>query len=265
MSLDVSQSETDRLRQDVAQLGPWFHNLHLPDGSQTCPNHQFGDFPAVKWNAIARAIPADLHGWKCLDIGCNAGFYTLQLASRGAHVVAIDSDDHYLRQARWAAQRFGVEEQIIFRKMQIYDLARERDSFDLVLFLGVFYHLRYPLLGLDLVCQRVRQLMLFQTLTMPGDEVFEETWNRGFSQRDLLQEPGWPKMAFFEHGFSGDPTNWWAPNHAACQAMLRSAGMRVISQPAHEFFLCEPDFERPACITSWNSNEYQAATGAQSP
>jgi tRNA (mo5U34)-methyltransferase len=61
------------------------------------------DFPAFKWREVAAAIPADLTGWSCLDIGCNAAFYTFELAKRGAAVLGIDLDERYPRQARWAA------------------------------------------------------------------------------------------------------------------------------------------------------------------
>src|SRR5690348_12631725 len=71
---------------EIAALGPWFHNLHLPDGSETAPHHRLGNFPAFKWAEIAPHIPSDLTGWRVLDIGCNAGFYSFELAKRGAHV-----------------------------------------------------------------------------------------------------------------------------------------------------------------------------------
>jgi tRNA (mo5U34)-methyltransferase len=248
-------------REQIAALGPWFHNLHLPDGSQTFPDHWLGDFPSIKFQQIARSIPRDLSGWSCLDIGCNAGFYSFALAERGARVLGIDSDERYLRQARWAAGQYGLADQVRFERMQVYDLAHRDEQFDLVLFLGVLYHLRYPMLGLDIVCEKARRLMLFQTLSMPGEEVMQRTWDRGFDDRDLLREAGWPKMAFFEHGFAGDPTNWWAPNGAGCEAMLRAAGMRILDRPAHEFYLCEPNPQRPACVQTWNAREFLAATG----
>src|SRR5205085_2445302 len=116
-------------------------------------------------------------------------------------------------------------------------------------------------LGLDIVTQRVSRLMLFQTLTTGCDDVFEQTYNRNFSDRALLESRGWPKMAFLEHGFSADPTNWWVPNHAACEAMLRSAGMRILSRPAHEFYLCQPDPSRPSCVATWNKAELLSASG----
>src|SRR5690606_7653325 len=86
-----------------SRLGPWFHNLHLPDGRQTAPGHPFGDFPAVKWRQVEPCIPRNLRGWRALDVGCNAGFYSFELARRGAEVTAIDVDRRYLQQARWAA------------------------------------------------------------------------------------------------------------------------------------------------------------------
>jgi tRNA (mo5U34)-methyltransferase len=256
-----SQRLSTTPQADIESLAPWFHNLHLPDGRQTCPDHWLGDFPSFKWQQLAPHLPKDLSGWSCLDIGCNAGFYSFELAKRGAQVLGIDLDDRYLRQARWAAGQFALADRVRFERMQVYDLVRLDQRFDLVLFMGVLYHLRYPMLGLDIVCQKVKRLMVFQTLTMLGQDVFEETYDRGFDDRELLNKTGWPKMAFLEHHFAGDPTNWWAPNHAAVEAMLRSAGMKVTGRPGHEIYLCEPDALRPACVSTWNAAELRSATG----
>ena len=68
---------TDEIRDRVAALGPWFHNLDL-NGVKTAPDHFLGDYPAVKWRHFADAISADLSGKSVLDIGCNAGFYSLK-------------------------------------------------------------------------------------------------------------------------------------------------------------------------------------------
>jgi tRNA (mo5U34)-methyltransferase len=125
--------------------------------------------------------------------------------------------------------------------MGAYEVATLDESFDLVWFMGVFYHLRYPLLALDLLARRTRRLMVFQTLTMPGKAVYPETADHPIEEREPLLDPGWPKMAFIEHRFSGDPTNWWVPNHAGVEAMLRSSGLRTVSSPADEIYLCEPD------------------------
>jgi tRNA (mo5U34)-methyltransferase len=247
---------------EIDALGPWFHNLHLPDGAQTAPEHPLGDFPRFKWDEIAPHLPADLTGWSALDIGCNAGFYTLELARRGAHVVGIDVEPLFLKQAEWAAAEFSVQHQVELRRQQIYDLARSRERFDLVLFMGVFYHLRYPLLALDIVAERVSRLMVFQTLTMPGTDVASDTIvDRDIHDREAFTLPGWPKMAFIEHEFSGDPTNWWVPNHAGVEAMLRSSGLSVIARPGHEIYLCEPSERADVWPRTRGRAELLSATG----
>jgi tRNA (mo5U34)-methyltransferase len=257
-----TQAPSNGRQQKIAELGPWFHNLHLPDGTQTAPNHFLGDFPSFKWREVASHLPKDLRGWHALDIGCNAGFYTFELARRGAAVTGIDVNPHYLNQARWAAKEFQLEDRVTFRQMQVYDLVHREETYDLVLFMGVFYHLRYPLLGLDIVARRVERLLMFQSMAMPGKEVCQDTFDRDIMDRAALQEAGWPKMAFIEHRFSGDPTNWWVPNHAGIEAMLRSSGLRVIGYPGHEIYLCEPDPDHPSCVSTWNADELRAAERA---
>jgi tRNA (mo5U34)-methyltransferase len=257
----VSAPSKER-EQEIAALGPWFHNLHLPDGAQTAPSHALGDFPAFKWRELAPHLPGDLTGWHALDIGCNAGFYSFELASRGASVTGIDVEPLFLAQARWAAREFGLDHAVQFTHMQVYDLAHHDDSYDLVLFMGVFYHLRYPLLGLDIVAEKVKRLLVFQTLTMPGEEVFADTaQDRDIMDREVFETPGWPKMAFIEHKFAGDPTNWWAPNHAGVEALLRSSGLRVIARPGHEMYLCEPNCDQPGWVRTHGVAELRSATG----
>jgi len=244
------------------EFAPWFHNLHLPDGTQTAPNHPLGDFPAFKWRDLAHHLPTDLSGWSALDIGCNAGFYSLELARRGAQVVALDKDPHFLRQARWAVEQFDFGSRIEVREGQVYDLARWSERFDLILFMGVFYHLRYPLLALDLVAERVKRLLVFQTLTMPDEDLIEAPPDIDLDDRQRLLAPGWPKMAFIEKKLAGDPTNWWAANHAGVEAMLRSAGLQVLAYPTHEMYLCQPqDATHGRCVRDWDEEETLAATG----
>jgi tRNA (mo5U34)-methyltransferase len=227
-----------QLRATIDALGPWFHNVHLPDGTQTAPGHRFGDFPAFKWRKLEASVPADLHGWSVLDIGCNAGFYSVELARRGATVLGIDVEPLYLRQARWVAQQCELQDRLHFMHADVYDLVWQRRQFDLVWFAGVFYHLRYPLLALDLVRRVTARLMMFQTMTMPGDAAAQVPDDLPLEQRAAMLEESWPKMAFIERSVAGDATNWWAPNHACVESMLHSAGFQILSRPEHEFYLC---------------------------
>ena len=223
----------------IEALSPWFHNLHLPGGVRTAPDHPLGDFPSFKWAQISAHLPADLTGSRVLDVGCNAGFYAFALAERGASVLAIDKDEHYLRQARWARQQLGLERRVELRRMDVYDLAVLHERFDIVLFLGVLYHLRYPLLGLDLVARCTADVLVLQTMTMPGGDPHGATVDdMTLDERDRLRDPDWPAMAFVEHRLEGDETNWWAPSAGAVEAMVRAAGLCVAARPGHELWIC---------------------------
>jgi len=235
-----TSSEPDSpLAQQISELGEWFHNIDL-HGIQTAPNHFLGDFPNVKWRHIGPAIPADLSGATVLDVGCNGGFYSLQMKQRGAsRVLGIDICDRYLEQARLAARTLELE--IEFEKCSVYEVDRISGKFDYVLFMGVFYHLRYPLYALDKLVTKVAGKMVFQTMLRGSDEVKEWEPDYDFWRQDIFSDPSWPRMHFIEQSYSRDQTNWWVPNRAAAEAMLRSAGLEIESHPEEETWICRPD------------------------
>jgi tRNA (mo5U34)-methyltransferase len=251
----------EKLKAKIESLKPWFHNLHLPSGVQTAPGHSYGDFPKFKWEQIKKTIPRNLEGWSALDIGCNAGFYSFELAKRGANVLGIDLDPHYLKQAQWASKEMGLSDKVKFKQMQVYDLAKLNRKFDLIIFMGVFYHLRYPMLALDIVAQKVNKLMVFQTLTMPGEEVYETPDDLDMFDRKKMLKKGWPTMSFIENSLAADPTNWFAPNHSCILAMLRTCGLKVINSPGHEIYIAKPDPQLTSVATGWNHSEYLSAIG----
>lgn len=221
----------------VAALGPWFHNMCL-GGVWTAPDHFLGDYPRIKFARYADALPSDLSGLTALDIGCNGGFFSLEMKRRGAaRVLGIDFDQDYLAQARFAAEVEGLD--IEFRKLSVYDIATLAERFDIVFFIGVFYHLRHPLLALDLVHEHVvRDLLVFQTLQRGSQAVAQVSGDYLFSETRPFEEAGYPRLHFVEHRYSHDQTNWWLPNRACTEAMLRSAGFEIISRPEEETYLC---------------------------
>ena len=227
----------EQIRARVAELGDWFHNMDLK-GVRTAPNHFLYDYPANKFARFEHAVPADLTGKSVLDIGCNAGFYSIEMKQRGAaRVVGIDFDERYLEQARFAAEVKGQD--IEFRKLSVYDLAALKERFDLVIFMGVLYHLRHPLLALDLIHEHVADdLLLFQSMQRGSAEVYPVAADYDFNEQAHFDEPGYPKLHFIEHRYAHDPTNWWAPNAACSAAMLRSAGFEIVEHPEEEVFLC---------------------------
>jgi len=225
------------LEHRIRELGDWFHNLEL-GGVKTAPHHFLGDYPRVKWQRFAHAIPSDLRGRTVLDIGCNGGFYSLEMKRRGAdRVLGVDFDPRYLAQARLAAEVHGLD--IEFRQLSVYDVAQLGEKFDVVIFMGVLYHLRHPLLALDLIHEHVsRDLFIFQSMQRGSEEAGPVESDYSFSNTEVFERADFPKMFFIEHRYTGDPTNWWIPNRACVEAMLRSSGFEILEHPEAEVFVC---------------------------
>jgi tRNA (mo5U34)-methyltransferase len=231
------------IERRVQELGQWFHNMDLK-GVKTAPQHFLGDYPSTKWRSFRDAIPEDLTGKSVLDIGCNAGFYSIEMKRRGAaRVVGIDSDDVYLNQAKFAAEI--SETDIEFRKMNVYEVPQLKERFDIVIFMGVLYHLRHPLLALDLLHDHVTQdLLIFQSMQRGSKEVSEVKEDYLFWETEIFDKQDFPKMYFIERSYSGDCTNWWVPNRACVEAMLRSSGFDIIEHPEDEVYICRRRAER---------------------
>ena len=227
------------LEQRIAELGEWFHNLNLR-GVPTAPHHFLGDFPAIKWEHIRRALPQDLTGATVLDIGCNGGFYSIQMKQRAAdRVLGIDVDDRYLNQARFAAETLDLE--IEFEKRSVYEVEEIAGQFDYVLFMGLFYHLRYPLFALDKVIKKVAGKLVFQTMVRGVERIRRWENDYPFWNEEIFREPDFPAMYFIEQSYSNDPTNWWIPNVAGVEGMLRSSGLKILERPESETWICAPE------------------------
>jgi tRNA (mo5U34)-methyltransferase len=241
---DLARPGAD-LRDRVAALAPWFQNIDLGGGIFTAPDHFLGDYPAFKFARFAAALPEDLSNRSVLDIGCNAGFYSIEMKKRGAgRVLGIDSDDRYLAQARLVAEELGFAD-IEYRNLSVYDVGSLGERFDLVIFMGVLYHLRHPLLALDLIREHVAgDLMLFQTMQQGSGDVLLVPDDAPFHSPETgappscFDNPAYPRLHFIEKSFAHDWTNWWAPNAACSQALLRAAGFTIDANPEPEVYLC---------------------------
>lgn len=239
MNRIASPAQTrSEVEERILQLGSWFQNMSL-GGVQTAPDHFLGDYPSVKWRKFAHAIPADLSGKTVLDIGCNAGFYALEMKKRGARrVLGIDSDARYLAQARFAAEVTGLD--VEFQELDVYRVNELKETFDVVLFMGVLYHLRHPLLALDLLYEHVvKDVLVFQSLLRGSFAVDPLKSNYPFQETQIFESRGYPVLHFVEKRYSDDPTNWWIPNRACAEAMLRSSGFEIVDHPEEEVFICK--------------------------
>ena len=251
----MSETKTvtgDELTEQIDRLGPWFHNIDL-GGAWTAPDHPLGNYPASKFARFAAAIPADLTGKTVLDIGCNGGFYSIEMKRRGAdRVLGIDYDDDYLAQARFAAEMLGVK--IELRQCSVYDVASLGERFDVVIFMGVLYHLRHPLLALDLIHEHVvGDLLVFQSMQRGSQLSAELEPDYPFSETAIFDRPEYPKLHFIERDYANDPTNWWVPNAACAEGMLRSAGFAITDHPEDEVYIC-----RKVAAPAWSGAVYPA-------
>jgi tRNA (mo5U34)-methyltransferase len=85
----------------------------------------------------------------------------------------------------------------------------------------------------------VKDTLVFQSLLRGTTEVAQLESNYPFSEQEIFNQTGYPIMHFVEHQYSNDQTNWWIPNRACVEAMLRSSGFEIINRPEDEVYLCK--------------------------
>jgi tRNA (mo5U34)-methyltransferase len=195
-------SETQRQVENLRSLG-WYHSIERPDGT-IIEGHQS---IAILRNRIAQfPIPDDLTGKRVLDIGAWDGWFSFEMERRGATVVAVDST----RSERFLAAREMLNSKVEYRVQDVYSLRPEDlGTFDIVLFFGVLYHLRHPLLALERMCALSTDLVCVESyVTDTGDDAASV-----------------PLMEFYEATeLCGQFDNWVGPNVACLLAFCRSAG-----------------------------------------
>ena len=194
----------DKLKQEIAKY-KWFHTIDFGNGVVT-PG--IDDTP-LKLKSIG--LPDDLRGMAVLDIGAADGFFSFEAERRGAvRVLAIDVPVSGILGLR---ERFALAREALGCSrvqdlgMDVYELSPEKVGvIDVVLFLGVLYHLKHPLLGLERVRSVTGKLLILETHVDICD----------------YQRPA----AVFYPGseLNNDPSNWWGPNEAAVVGMLETVG-----------------------------------------
>jgi tRNA (mo5U34)-methyltransferase len=192
----------------------WYHSIDLGGGVVTAG---VDDSPF----RLARVqLPESLHGKTVLDIGAWDGFFSFECERRGAtRVVAADHfswhGTGWGTKAGFTLAREALGSRVEDIDIDVMDLSPERiGTFDVVLFLGVLYHLRHPFLALERVASVTRDYLIVETVV---DLV-------GFQR---------PAMAFYPgRELNNDPTNWWGPNVPAVKGMLETLGFRAVTVPA---------------------------------
>jgi len=217
----IGPSESE---ERVRQLGWWYQYFQLPSGVWTGSGQEPSYSPETRWRLFEPFVPKDLSGQTVLDVGGNAGYFSIQMKKRGAkRCVLVDPFIEFTRQASFVAESFNMKLEIVNEDVHTYCLTTE-ERFDYVLFLGLFYHLKYPGLVLDRLSEMTRKKMFFQCIV--GDAGESAT-------------P--PNMVFLETPYKNDPTNWWIPSYSALEPMLRSSGLKITGRPHPEILIAEPE------------------------
>jgi 2-polyprenyl-3-methyl-5-hydroxy-6-metoxy-1,4-benzoquinol methylase len=209
----------DEIRERIASVPYWFHRIEIAPGIVT-PGED--DSPG-KIHRLG--IPKDLLGKRVLDIGAYDGFFSFECERRGAEVVAIDTIPYGQSGFKVAHELLGSK--VRFRSASVYDLNPESfGQFDLVLCLGVIYHLRHPLLGLEHIHSICKGTLILETQIC--DEYFIDARGKIASLHAVAPSVNKTAIAQFYPGaeLNGDPSNWWSPNLAALEAMLGSTGFK---------------------------------------
>jgi len=216
---NYSKEEILKKIEELGQPDPWFHYIDLGNGIKTMPQH----VPHLDelWKHIERHIPQDLSGMSVLDIGCNAGFFSIAAKRKKAdQVLGIDISENYLRQAEFIKNVLGLN--IEYRKMSVYDLASFDRKFDLVFFLGVIYHCADPFSAAKAVARVTDRIAIVESAIV-SFESFEKrpTWEFVF--------PGY-KDQFKIDEENERSYNWWFPNMAGLSILFLRAGFKLVEK-----------------------------------
>jgi tRNA (mo5U34)-methyltransferase len=225
MKGQLTSSVQDWIRHQVEAEPYWFQKLEILPG-----------FYSPGWSDAAKeklpyfGLPEDLTGKRVLDIGCAEGFFSFEAERRGAReVIGIDSFPDSVR--RFNTVRLARQSQASAFLMNVYDLDPKRlGTFDVVLFYGVFYHLKHPQLALERIRTVCTGDLLFQTHIYEEPAVKDTPWARYYPH-------GFPSGKNGEHF---DPTVFWLFNSACCIAMLDHVGftnLKIVSNDPQPFVL----------------------------
>ena len=197
----------EELKAEVAKRH-WFHIMELAPGVVTPGAYK----PDTEWLFNTIGVPLDLTGKRALDLGCADGAHSFGMAKMGAAVTAVDLFSPDFRNVEFISQLWDIP--VTYRQSSVYTL--DEEPFDLILALGVIYHLEHPLLALQ---------NLNKQCTMGGMLLLESHVEHALMLRNKNLASFWP-----DDQLNNDPSNWWTPTRKCLDEMLRVSGFRVVQR-----------------------------------
>ena len=192
----------------------WFHTIEL--GNNITTNGISDNLNILK----KIQLPDDLSGLSVLDIGARDGFFSFEAEKRNAkRVVAIDLWDEKqgVSKKGFDFAKKALNSNVEELTMNLYNVSPKIGKFDIVLLLGVLYHLRYPLLALEKIANITNTLLIIETEV---DYIYKRT----------------PIMSFYPgcKGIKTKENNWWSPNPSAVEFMLKDVGFEKVNTISKE-------------------------------
>lgn len=244
MRQQENKSSEQYIKDRIASIPFWWHQIEIAPGIYTPGN----DDTQTKKEWMQ--LPENMEGKHVLDIGAYEGFFSFECERRGADVTAMDvigPND----------SGFGVVHELIGSKVKhiqksVYNLHPEKDGlYDIVLFLGVLYHLRHPLLALDRIYPVCRDLLILESqicdhwfIGQNGQPIFLNTLSPDLEELPMAQFYPYEEL-------NNDPSNWWSPNLIALEKMIKTSGFEpqlVFSNGVRAVFHCKKKAKRPPWV-----------------
>jgi tRNA (mo5U34)-methyltransferase len=218
--------EHEEVLKKIQSVKHWYHQIEILPGVIT---------PGINNSAEALSLldlPERCEGKRVLDLGTRDGFFAFEMERRGAEVVAID----YM-----PAERTGfkvaselLDSHVAFQQDNIYNVSREKyGEFDIILFLGLFYHLPNPLQALTILRSLCKEELYLETYVIDNALLLPNGEKQPLVQLAKILEDI-PLMQFYHrNALNNDPSNFWGPNMKCVEQMLEECNFAVVKRVLH--------------------------------
>jgi tRNA (mo5U34)-methyltransferase len=221
--------------EGIAQLEPWWHCIDLGQGIKTKTVSLMGeplDHPLDRWELISKLLRTDLSGKSVIDIGCNAGFFSIEARRRNAaYVLGIDTKRHELMQANFVKRILNLD--IDYRQMSIYDLDQGSiGQFDVVLALGIIYHCKHLLIALEKLFSVTKELLIVDSSVLSGKNITKNLDYQSGSHHEIVNLLGYVDQS--TGSVDENHKNWFFPTGDCLRSMLVDIGFNNVDLVLNE-------------------------------